>query len=96
MKYIFIIIFLIFFNINYVNAEDQCEGLMAKLKAKCNIVGKSMDKMREFSKENKTIGQSLGISDEGEKKKTLREFSKENRTIDQTYRNIKEKLKKKK
>ena len=40
---------------------------MAKLKAKCNIVGKSMDKMREFSKENKTIGQSLGISDEVKK-----------------------------
>ena len=45
MKYVFIIISLVFFNINYVNAEDQCE-IMAKLKAKCNIVGKSMDKMK--------------------------------------------------
>jgi hypothetical protein len=75
-----------------VNAQEKCDGILAKLKAECNVVGKSMDKMREFSKENKTIGQSLGISSE---KKSLKDFSKENKTIDQTFKNIKEKLKKK-
>ena len=50
-----------------------------------------MDKMRKFSKKNKTIDQTLGINKE---KKTLKEFSKENKTIDQTFKNIKEKFKK--
>ena len=95
MKFLLIIIFVIFSTSSLAETKTECEGILAKLKAECNVVGKSMNKMREFSKENKTIGQSLGISDEGKKKKTLREFSKENRTIDQTYRNIKEKLKKK-
>ena len=52
-----------------------------------------MNKMKEFSTKNKTVGQSLGIDSEG-KKKSLKEFSKENKTIDQTFKNIKEKLKK--
>ena len=52
-----------------------------------------MDKMKEFSNKNKTVGQSLGISGEN-KKKSLKEISKENKTIDQTFKNIKEKLKK--
>ena len=43
---------------------------------------------------NKTVGQSLGISGDG-KNKFEKEISKENKTIDQTYKNIKEKLKKK-
>ena len=30
---------------------------LSKLKAECNIVGKSMNKMREFSKENQTLNQ---------------------------------------
>ena len=51
--------------------------------------------MRKFSKENKTIGQSLGISSNDKEKKSLKEFSKENKTIDQTYKNLKEKFKKK-
>ena len=42
-----------------VNAQEKCDGILAKLKAECNVVGKSMDKMREFSKENKTIDQTF-------------------------------------
>ena len=39
--------------------------------------------MKEFSKKNQTIGQTLGIE-----KKSLREFSEENKTIDQTLKNL--------
>ena len=35
------------------------EGVLAKLKTDCNFVGKSMKKMKEFSKENQTINQSI-------------------------------------
>ena len=76
-------------------ANEKCEGLMAKLKKECNIVGKSMDKMKEFSEKNKTVGQSLGVKSDNKNKKSLKEFSKENKTIDQTFKNIKEKFKKK-
>ena len=93
MKYILILTFLLA-SVNSLNAKEECEGLLAKLKSECNIVGKSMDKMKEFSNKNKTVGQSLGISGEN-KKKSLKEISKENKTIDQTFRNIKEKFKKK-
>ena len=62
MKYLYIIILFIFNSYNAAFANEKCEGMMAKLKKECNIVGKSMDKMREFSNKNKTIGQSLGIS----------------------------------
>ena len=92
MKYILILTFL-FTSISSLNAKENCEGVLAKLKSECNIVGKSMNKMKEFSTKNKTVGQSLGIDGEG-KKKSLKEFSKENKTIDQTFKNIKEKLKK--
>ena len=95
MKHLLIVIYLIIATFNAAYADDKCKGIMAKLKKECNIVGKSMDKMKEFSDKNKTIGQSLGISDKDSKKKSLKEFSKENKTIDQTYKNIKEKLKKK-
>lgn len=81
--------------LSVATANEKCEGIMAKLKKECNIVGKSMDKMKEFSNKNKTVGQSLGIESEGINTKTLKEFSKENKTIDQTFKNIREKLKKK-
>ncbi len=95
MKYILIVTFFILTTVNVANTKEKCEGVMAKLKKECNILGQSMDKMKKFSDKNKTIGQSLGISNEGDKKKSLREFSDENKTIGQTYKNIKEKLKKK-
>ena len=95
MKHLLIVIYLMIATLNAAYADEKCKGIVAKLKKECNIVGKSMDKMKEFSDKNKTIGQSLGISDKDSKKKSLKEFSKENKTIDQTYKNIKEKLKKK-
>ena len=93
MKYLLIIIFLIG-SVNSLYSKEKCEGVLAKLKSECNILGKSMNKMKEFSDKNKTVGQSLGIGGD-RKKKSLKEISKENKTIDQTYKNIKEKLKKK-
>ena len=48
--------------------------------------------MKEFSKKNKTLGQTLGVK---KSDKSLKEFSKENKTLDQTFKNIKEKFKKK-
>tara|TARA_B100001559_G_C16475604_1_gene611180 strand:- start:745 stop:1032 length:288 start_codon:yes stop_codon:yes gene_type:complete len=95
MKYLLIILIIIFAPFNLANTKENCEGVLSKLKSECNIIGKSMDKMKKFSKENKTIGQTLGISGDDKEKKSLKEFSKENKTIDQTYKNIKEKLKKK-
>ena len=59
MKYLYIIIIFTFNSYNVAIANEECEGMMAKLKKECNIVGKSMDKMKEFSKENKTINQSI-------------------------------------
>ena len=56
MKYILILTFL-FTSISSLNAKENCEGVLAKLKSECNIVGKSMNKMREFSKDNKTLDQ---------------------------------------
>jgi hypothetical protein len=95
MKYILTAIIFIT-SYSTAHTQDKCEGVLAKLKSECNIVGKSMKKMKDFSKENKTIDQTLGISKTKDgKKKSLKEFSKENKTIDQTYKNIKEKLKKK-
>ena len=95
MKYILIVLFIILASFNTANTKENCDGMMAKLKKECNIVGKSMDKMKEFSNKNKTIGQSLGISNKDGKKKSVKDISKENKTIDQTYKNIKEKFKKK-
>ena len=93
MKYLLIAVFLVA-SISSVYSKEKCEGVLAKLKSECNILGKNMNKMKEFSNKNKTIDQSLGISGDG-KKKSLKEFSEENKTIDQTFKNIKEKFKKK-
>ena len=94
MKYFSIIILFTIAFISMALANDNCEGLAAKLKKECNIVGKSIDKMKEFSDKNKTINQTLGVETKGINK-SLKEFSKENKTIDQTFKNIKEKFKKK-
>ena len=69
MKYLYIIIIFIFNSYNVAIANEKCEGMMAKLKKECNIVGKSMDKIKEFSKENKTIDQSFRNIKEKFKKK---------------------------
>ena len=88
--FIFTVLILSFYSVNAT--EPKCDTALSKLKPKCNFVGEGMDKMKKFSKKNKTIDQTLGINKE---KKSLKEFSKENKTIDQTFKNIKEKFKKK-
>ena len=57
MKFLLIIIFVIFSTSSLAETKTECEGILAKLKAECNVVGKSMNKMREFSKENQTLDQ---------------------------------------
>ena len=57
MKFLLIIIFVIFSTSSLAETKTECEGILAKLKAECNIVGKSMNKMKEFSKDNKTLDQ---------------------------------------
>ncbi len=57
MKFILIILFAIFSTSLLANSKNECEGILAKLKTECNIVGKSMNKMKEFSKENQTLNQ---------------------------------------
>ena len=58
-KIFYLITFLIINNISLADTNKNCEGILAKLKSDCNIVGKSMEKMREFSDKNKTINQSI-------------------------------------
>jgi len=72
--------------------KTNCDTDIAKLKPSCNFIGSGITKLKNFSKKNKTIGQTLGIK---KNNKTLKEIANENKTIDQTYRNIKEKFKKK-
>ena len=70
MKNFIIVLFFLSFP-NTIIAEDNanCEGVLAKLKYECNIVGKGMDKMKDFSKKNKTIDQSFeNIKDKFKKK----------------------------
>ena len=57
MKFILIILFVMFSTSSLANSKNECEGILAKLKTECNIVGKSMNKMKEFSKENQTLNQ---------------------------------------
>ena len=57
MKFLLIIIFVTFSISAFANSKDACEGILAKLKTECNIVGKSMNKMKEISKDNQTLDQ---------------------------------------
>ena len=57
MKILILILFILFSQNKIANADTNCEGILAKLKAECNIVGKSMNKMKEFSKDNQTLNQ---------------------------------------
>ena len=59
MKYLILIILLFFTKNSFAGENTNCEGVLAKLKTDCNFVGKSMKKMKEFSKENQTINQSI-------------------------------------
>ncbi len=57
MRYLFILLFIFYSPSSFADSKTECEGFLAKLKSNCNIVGKSMDKMRKFSEENKTLDQ---------------------------------------
>jgi len=39
--------------------EKNCESNLSKLNPTCNFIGRSVDKMKDFSSKNKTIDQSL-------------------------------------
>ena len=93
MKIIIITIFFIIHSANIFANEGQskCSSPLDKLKPSCIEIGKKIEKLKKFSKENKTIGQTLGIKKM--KKKTLKEFAEENKTIDQTIDNLKNRKK---
>ena len=60
MKKIFYIFIAIIFNYSSVNANEvNCDTALSKLKPKCNLIGKGMDKMKKFSKDNRTLNQSV-------------------------------------
>ena len=78
--------------INSTSYSDECLTALQKLKPKCNIVGKSVDKLKDFSKKHKTIDQTLGIKKEKDKKKfSLKEFSQKHKTLDKTIESFKKK-----
>jgi len=59
MKKISYILIMLIFNSHPINAEEvKCDTALSKLNPKCNFVGKGMEKMKKFSKENKTLDQS--------------------------------------
>ena len=74
-----------------INSAENCESKLSALKPSCNAIGKGFKNLKEFSSKNQTIGQSMGI----EKGKGLRDISENNKTLDQTFKNVKDKLKKK-
>ena len=60
MKKILITLFIICFSNNLyadVKNENKCKSAIQKLKPSCNIIGSTMEKMKKFSKEHKTIDQ---------------------------------------
>ena len=70
MKKILYIFIAIIFSYSPINADEvKCDTALSKLKPKCNLIGKGMDKMRKFSKENKTLDQSVGNITEAVKEK---------------------------
>ena len=70
MKKILYIFIAIIFSYSPINANEvKCDTALSKLKPKCNLIGKGMDKMRKFSKENKTLDQSVGNITEAVKEK---------------------------
>lgn len=99
MKNLILSILLIFASTTLFAADKNCESALAKLKPSCNFIGAGVDNMKKFSKNNKTIGQSLentGIIKKDkpiELKKSLKKLAEENKTIDQTIKNINKKNK---
>ena len=70
MKNIFYLILLTILTTNHsFSKEINCETAIQKLNPKCNLVGKGLDKMKEFSKKNKTLDQSYKNIKEKFKKK---------------------------
>jgi hypothetical protein len=54
-----ILYIILIFNFNPINAEEvKCDTALSKLNPKCNFLGKGMEKMKKFSKENRTLDQS--------------------------------------
>ena len=74
-----------------INSAENCESRFSVLKPSCNAIGKGFKNLKEFSGNNQTIGQSIGM----EKGKGLKDISENNKTLDQTFNNVKDKLKKK-
>ena len=70
MKIILKLFIIMVFSINLLSANEiNCETALQKLKPKCNLIGKGMNKMRDFSKKNKTLDQSIGnVKDKFKKK----------------------------
>jgi ribosomal protein S21 len=98
MKKIILSILLTCASVTLIAAEKDCESALSKLKPACNV-GKVFNEMKEFSKKNKTVNQSLentGVIKKvkpGEKRNTLKKLAEDNKTIDQTIRNMKKESK---
>ena len=42
-----------------IEKKINCESTLAKLKPECNFIGSGVKTLREFSEENKTLGQTF-------------------------------------
>jgi hypothetical protein len=70
MKIIIYISLLFLFSFTLISAaEPNCTTTLSKLKPECNFIGKGVDKMKNFSKKNKTIDQSINNISDAVKKK---------------------------
>jgi len=85
MKIINLLLVFVFLNLSNANATE-CLTALQKLKPSCNVIGKSYQKLKVFSKKHKTIN---GSSDKkGQKKLSLKEFSKKHKTIGDTLKSM--------
>lgn len=85
MKTIFTTIIILFFSsYSIINAEENnCTSALQKLKPSCNLLGKGAKKLKNFSDNNKTIGQTLknkGVIKEN-KIPTLKELNEKYKPI---------------
>ena len=76
-RLIIILIIILIPNLSFANTEsNNCEGLN-KLKPSCNFVGLGMDKLKNFSKKNQTIDQSIkNVQDSKTLKKVKEKINK--------------------
>ena len=58
MRTILFFLLLTFNNVLFAE-NNKCETAIQKLKPSCNIIGKGVNKLKEFSKNNQTIDQSF-------------------------------------